>query len=142
MPLVKNLLLLDAEGKRVAVKYFGNTWCAGGERRAASGARGVGVGKLCLTRTLLRPFRRPNTAAQSAFEKTLFTKTSRVNARGERARPRGCAFCSRTRLHSPVTSGRRRAQRTRRLAPCTPRDGALTLHVAARHARRSGDHRV
>ena len=31
---------------------------------------------------------RPNVAAQTAFEKTLFTKTSRVNARGERACPR------------------------------------------------------
>jgi hypothetical protein len=29
MPLVRNLLLLDAEGKRVAVKYFGDGWCAG-----------------------------------------------------------------------------------------------------------------
>lgn len=28
LPLVKNLLLLDAEGKRVAVKYFDETWCA------------------------------------------------------------------------------------------------------------------
>lgn len=28
IPLVKNLLLLDAEGKRVAVKYFDDTWCA------------------------------------------------------------------------------------------------------------------
>ncbi len=26
IPLVKNLLLLDAEGKRVAVKYFDDTW--------------------------------------------------------------------------------------------------------------------
>ena len=27
VPLVKNLLLLDAEGKRIAVKYYGDTWC-------------------------------------------------------------------------------------------------------------------
>ena len=40
LPLVKNLLLLDAEGKRVAVKYFDETWCAdlGGARWLTSGA--------------------------------------------------------------------------------------------------------
>ena len=27
VPLVSNLLLLDAEGKRVAVKYYNDTWC-------------------------------------------------------------------------------------------------------------------
>jgi hypothetical protein len=26
VPLVSNLLLLDAEGKRVAVKYYNDTW--------------------------------------------------------------------------------------------------------------------
>ena len=30
MPLISNLLVLDAEGKRVAVKYFGETWCGTG----------------------------------------------------------------------------------------------------------------
>jgi hypothetical protein len=25
-PVVKNLLLLDAEGKRIAVKYYSNEW--------------------------------------------------------------------------------------------------------------------
>ena len=36
MPLISNLLVLDAEGKRVAVKYFGETWCGtgSGTRRA------------------------------------------------------------------------------------------------------------
>jgi len=77
IPLVKNLLILDTDGKRVAVKFFdSDTW--------------------------------PNTAAQNAFEKTLFTKTSRVNARGERActyalasaapsppRPAGCRLLTR-----------------------------------------------
>jgi len=53
LPLVQNLLLLDADGKRVAVKYFGETWTSN--------------------------------AAQAAFEKAVFAKTSRVNARGERA---------------------------------------------------------
>ena len=56
IPLVKNLLVLDADGKRVAVKYFDDSW--------------------------------PTVSAQAAFEKTLFGKTSRVSARGERARPR------------------------------------------------------
>lgn len=26
VPLVKNMLLLDSEGKRIAVKYYGNDW--------------------------------------------------------------------------------------------------------------------
>lgn len=26
IPLIKSLLLLDNDGKRVAVKYFGDTW--------------------------------------------------------------------------------------------------------------------
>lgn len=51
MPLIHNLLLLDSEGKRICVKYFGETM--------------------------------QTIAAQTAFEKTLFNKTSRVNARGE-----------------------------------------------------------
>ena len=34
MPLISNLLVLDAEGKRVAVKYFGETWCVRGCRRS------------------------------------------------------------------------------------------------------------
>ena len=42
LPLVKNLLLLDAEGKRVAVKYFDDTWCVMMER-----------GKDCTRQTLL-----------------------------------------------------------------------------------------
>ena len=27
VPVVKNLLLLDSEGKRIAVKYFSSDWC-------------------------------------------------------------------------------------------------------------------
>lgn len=26
VPLVKNMLLLDSDGKRIAVKYYGNDW--------------------------------------------------------------------------------------------------------------------
>mmetsp|Transcript_8127 Transcript_8127/g.28567 ORF Transcript_8127/g.28567 Transcript_8127/m.28567 type:complete len:179 (-) Transcript_8127:933-1469(-) len=50
-PLVKNILLLDSEGHRVAVKYYGQD--------------------------------APTTAQQQAFEKSIFTKTQRTNARGE-----------------------------------------------------------
>lgn len=50
-PLIKNILLLDAEGKRVAVKYYNDEW--------------------------------PTLAAKMTYEKTLFAKTSRVNARTE-----------------------------------------------------------
>lgn len=34
IPVVKNLLLLDSEGKRIAVKYYSPEWCA---RRAGGG---------------------------------------------------------------------------------------------------------
>lgn len=27
VPLIKNLLLLDAEGRRIAVKYYSEEWC-------------------------------------------------------------------------------------------------------------------
>mmetsp|Transcript_18903 Transcript_18903/g.60719 ORF Transcript_18903/g.60719 Transcript_18903/m.60719 type:complete len:181 (+) Transcript_18903:124-666(+) len=50
-PFIKNILLLDAEGKRIAVKYFKDEW--------------------------------PTITAQSNFEKSVFTKTVRTNARGE-----------------------------------------------------------
>lgn len=26
-PVVKNLLVVDSEGKRIAVKYYSNDWC-------------------------------------------------------------------------------------------------------------------
>ncbi|KAK9823143.1 hypothetical protein WJX72_000575 [[Myrmecia] bisecta] len=51
VPVVKNLLLLDSEGKRIAVKYFAPEWST--------------------------------VAAQANFEKSVFSKTSRTNARGE-----------------------------------------------------------
>ncbi|CAA7057740.1 unnamed protein product [Microthlaspi erraticum] len=50
-PLVKNILLLDSEGKRVAVKYYSDDWATN--------------------------------AAKLAFEKYVFTKTSKTNARTE-----------------------------------------------------------
>ncbi|GLT74575.1 hypothetical protein SLA2020_463630 [Shorea laevis] len=50
-PGVKNILLLDSEGKRVAVKYYSDEW--------------------------------PTNSAKLAFEKSLFTKTLKSNARVE-----------------------------------------------------------
>ncbi|PPD68363.1 hypothetical protein GOBAR_DD34757 [Gossypium barbadense] len=48
-PLVKNILLLDSEGKRIAVKYYSDDW--------------------------------PTNAAKEAFEKAVFAKTQKTNAR-------------------------------------------------------------
>ncbi|KAL2244706.1 UNVERIFIED_CONTAM: Coatomer subunit zeta-1 [Sesamum indicum] len=50
-PSVKNILLLDSEGKRVAVKYYSDDW--------------------------------PTNSAKEAFEKAVFTKTQKTNARTE-----------------------------------------------------------
>lgn len=50
-PSIKNILLLDSEGKRVAVKYYSDDW--------------------------------PTNSAKLAFEKYLFTKTLKSNARAE-----------------------------------------------------------
>ncbi|PWA70838.1 coatomer subunit zeta-1 [Artemisia annua] len=50
-PFVKNILLLNSEGKRVAVKYFSDDW--------------------------------PTNSAKLAFEKFVFTKTQKTNARTE-----------------------------------------------------------
>ncbi|KAG0465397.1 hypothetical protein HPP92_019561 [Vanilla planifolia] len=50
-PSVKNILLLDSEGKRVTVKYYADDW--------------------------------PTHAAKLAFEKSVFTKTQKINARTE-----------------------------------------------------------
>ncbi|KAJ0008223.1 hypothetical protein Pint_28978 [Pistacia integerrima] len=50
-PSVKNILLLDSEGKRVAVKYFSDDWATNG--------------------------------AKLAFEKNVFIKTLKTNARME-----------------------------------------------------------
>ncbi|KMZ69797.1 Coatomer subunit zeta-2 [Zostera marina] len=50
-PLVKNILLLDSEGRRVAVKYFSDDWATQG--------------------------------AKLAYEKSVFMKTLKTNARTE-----------------------------------------------------------
>lgn len=49
--MIKNVLLLDSEGKRVAVKYYSDDW--------------------------------PTNAAKEAFEKAVFNKTQKTNARTE-----------------------------------------------------------
>ncbi|XP_071697929.1 coatomer subunit zeta-1-like [Rutidosis leptorrhynchoides] len=50
-PSVKNILLLDSEGCRVAVKYYSDDW--------------------------------PTNSSKEAFEKSVFTKTQKTNARTE-----------------------------------------------------------
>ncbi|KAI3463257.1 hypothetical protein Pfo_019920 [Paulownia fortunei] len=50
-PTIKNIILLDSEGKRVAVKYYSDDW--------------------------------PTNSAKLAFEKSIFTKTQKTNARTE-----------------------------------------------------------
>ncbi|XP_073064512.1 coatomer subunit zeta-2-like [Primulina eburnea] len=50
-PTIKNILLLDSEGKRVAVKYYSDDW--------------------------------PTNSTRLAFEKSVFTKTQKSNARTE-----------------------------------------------------------
>ncbi|XP_071689501.1 coatomer subunit zeta-2-like isoform X1 [Rutidosis leptorrhynchoides] len=50
-PAIKNLLLLDSEGRRVAVKYYTDEW--------------------------------PTNAAKLAFERSIFAKTLKTNARTE-----------------------------------------------------------
>lgn len=50
-PLVKNILLLDSEGKRIAVKYYSDDW--------------------------------PTNSSKLAYEKSVFTKTQKTNARSE-----------------------------------------------------------
>ncbi|KAJ8761157.1 hypothetical protein K2173_001213 [Erythroxylum novogranatense] len=50
-PSVKNILLLDSEGQRVAAKYYSDDWSTN--------------------------------SAKEAFEKAVFTKTQKINARNE-----------------------------------------------------------
>ena len=52
MPMVKAMIVLDSEGKRITVKYYTKEWAS-------------------------------SVKEQSNFEKSLFTKTCRTNARGE-----------------------------------------------------------
>ncbi|KAJ3669177.1 hypothetical protein LUZ60_011127 [Juncus effusus] len=51
LPSIKNILILDSEGKRVAIKYYTDDW--------------------------------PSLSSKLAFEKSVFTKTQKTNARSE-----------------------------------------------------------
>jgi len=86
MPTVKALLLLDADGKRVAVKYYVPEWWGvveveggdeGGMPRARHRRRPPAH------RPPPHPPPRSTVHAQAEFEKAVFAKTARVNARGE-----------------------------------------------------------
>merc|ERR1711869_166943 len=52
LPMVKAMILLDSEGKRITVKYYTKEWAS-------------------------------SVKEQSSFERSLFSKTARTNARGE-----------------------------------------------------------
>ena len=91
VPTVKALLLLDSEGKRIAVDYFSqDMWIEAVTKRSRL--------LLQLRASVSRLPRHPtaefgslarsgSVAAQANFEKGLFAKTSRSNARGEREFP-------------------------------------------------------
>ena len=95
VPVVKSMLLLDSEGKRIAVKYYAPEWYAFHQSNT-----NFPPGRMlqtffgclllaCLTRQLSR---RSTVTAQANYEKSVFSKTSRTNARLEGAAvQRGCA---------------------------------------------------
>jgi len=74
MPVIQNMLLLDSEGKRIAVKYFDQQWWVL-ERPC------VRQTAICLAVQLV--LCRATIAQQANYEKSVFSKTSRTNARGE-----------------------------------------------------------
>ena len=51
IPLVQNLLIVDSEGKRIAVKYFTEEWCGNPESFASTtlfqGDRSLDVRRAC-----------------------------------------------------------------------------------------------
>lgn len=122
-PVIKNLLLLDSEGRRIAVKYFSPEWwvrartlrrsalvraCGrvrlrhaaqddqghdgpdagilrGREAPAVAAVPHHGGGRCAVAGPAGLPGRRSTVPSQSAFEKALWNKTSRTNARAEGA---------------------------------------------------------
>ncbi len=74
LPIVKSLLLLDSEGKRIAVKYYSQDWYAFFSAR------------IVFSSIDIVPRRRPTVPSQSNFEKSLWNKTNRMNARQEGAK--------------------------------------------------------
>ena len=91
-PRVSNLLLLDSEGKRIAVKYFDENKYAqrcspppplyAFTETCAPLSRNASVPTAADT---LRLRGRSSVTAQGNYEKSVFAKTSRTNARGEGA---------------------------------------------------------
>lgn len=76
LPVVKNMLLMDNEGKRIAVNYYSSEWCVLGLLISC-------VSHVCLLTSGASCCRRATVAQQANFEVSLFAKTSRTNARGE-----------------------------------------------------------
>ena len=85
-PRVSNLLLLDSEGKRIAVKYFDENKYA--QRPSYPHSPPVAMRHACLYSAEPAHCRdRSSVTAQGNYEKSVFAKTSRTNARGEGALP-------------------------------------------------------
>ncbi len=74
MPVIQNMLLLDSEGKRIAVKYFDQQWWVLERPCVRQTATRLAVQLVSCRATI---------AQQSNYEKSVFSKTSRTNARGE-----------------------------------------------------------
>lgn len=83
-PRVSNLLLLDSEGKRIAVKYFDENKYA---QRFPSPTHHPSPRDMLATTALTSSLSRDRSSvtAQGNYEKSVFAKTSRTNARGEGA---------------------------------------------------------
>ncbi len=84
MPVIQNMLLLDSEGKRIAVKYFDQQWWVFERPCVRQTATHLAV-QLVLCRATI--------AQQSNYEKSVFSKTSRTNARGEGMPKMLCVVC-------------------------------------------------
>ncbi|KAF8071229.1 COPZ2 [Scenedesmus sp. PABB004] len=87
-PSVRSLIVLDSEGRRIAVKYFSPEWCGAAARRRRNGAAATAAAARARAPPHAAPHRRPAAAratvsAQANYEKAVFAKTSRTNARGE-----------------------------------------------------------
>jgi len=78
LPIVKSLLLLDSEGKRIAVKYYSQDWWEWACVLLAT------LFSLAFHYALkITMHGRTTVPAQSTFEKSLWNKTNRTNARQE-----------------------------------------------------------
>lgn len=77
-PKVLNMLVLDSDGRRLGVKYFSPEWWVWGAHPLAVSVAVAGHGDL--TRC---PACRATVNSQANYEKAVFAKTSRTNARQE-----------------------------------------------------------